>query len=272
MKRLVMCFVAGCLFGTAGFAWTRESLSADQIIAREVAARGGADAWRAIRTMAWTGHIESGPGGISKTPFMMAFRRPDATRFEVLTQGQRSIRAFDGNNGWKLRPAGEGLPDLKDYTAEEISFAHDAAGLDGPLMDYKAKGVTVTLLGIDSVEGHAAYHLKLKLPSGHSHDAWVDVQSFLELRYDRPNRNAAGQTGVVSVYYRNYRTVNGLVLPLLIETGVGASPYTDKMIIEKVAFNPTLDPGQFAKPFVPHRGHNGVIVNTESPAMPPAKR
>ncbi len=280
MNRVVLSFVAAACMGLAplarpanGAAGPAAAVPAvpsamptvEQLIARNATARGGADAWRKIQTMAWTGHIESGPGGIARTPFLMMFKRPLATRFEVLTQGQHSIRVFDGSGGWKLRPQTTGLPDLKDYSAEEISYARDAVALDGPLLDHQAKGVSVTMEGIDPVEGHPAYHLKLKLPSGQIHDDWIDAQSFLELRYDRPNRNVAGVKGVVSVYYRNYQTINGLTLPLLVETGVGTSPYTDKMVIEKIAFNPTFDATQFARPFVPHRGHNGVVVNAAAP-------
>jgi outer membrane lipoprotein-sorting protein len=263
MSRIFPRILAGVLglmaFGASTGA--DSPLSVEQILDRHVAARGGAEAWRKIETMAWTGHIESGPGGISKVPFLMMFQRPGATRFEVLSQGQRAVRIFDGSKGWKLTPVAGGLPNLKDYTAEEISFARDAAGLDGPLFDPKIKGVSVTLQGMDNVEGHSAYHLKVTLPSGQVRNDWIDAQSFLELRYDRGTRNAAGVMGVVSVYYRDYQPFNGLVIPLVMESGGPASKETDKMIIEKVALNPTLEPGQFTKPNTPKK-HNGIVIDT----------
>ncbi len=240
----------------------------EQIIERNIAARGGAEAWRKIHSMAWTGRIESGPNAISKTPFMMLFKRPNATRFEVITQREHSVRVFDGSKGWKLRPTPEGLPDLKDYTPEELSYARNGAWLDGPLLDYQAKGVKVALVGEDVVENHPAFHLRLTLTGGQVHDLWIDAQSFLELRHDRPNRNMAGTPGVVSEYFRNYQTVNGLTLPFLIETGVGTTQYTDKMVIEKIALNPELAASQFGKPPIMQPRRNGVIVNTQAPDAP----
>jgi len=75
------------------------------------------------------------------------------------------------------------------------------------------------------------------------------------------------------VYLRNYQTVNGLVMPLLIETGGPASRDTDKMIVEKIALNPTLDNAQFTRPSVPTTRRRGVVVNTQSsPANSPAGR
>lgn len=239
------------------------ALTLGQILEHYAAARGGVEAWHKVQTMAWTGHIESGPGGATKVPFLMLFQRPDATRFEMLSAGQHLIRVFDGRNGWKMRPTNAGLPEVSDYNVEDIRYARDAAGLDGPLFDSRAKGVGVGLQGLDSVEGHKAYHLKVTLPSGQAHDDWIDAQSFLELRYDRQSHNASGQVGIVSVYLRNYQTFNGLVLPMTIETGGPASRDTDKMVIEKVALNPMIPESQFAKPTAPKTRHNGVLVNTQ---------
>lgn len=254
--------------GTAG-----AELTLQQILDRHATARGGVEGWQKIQTMAWTGHIESGPGGISKHPFLMLFRRPEATRFEIAGEGQRSVRVFDGAMGWKQRPTAQGTMDVKEYSAEEIRFAHDAGGLDGPLLDSKAKGISIALEGIGSVEGHRAYHLKLTLPSGQRRDDWIDAENFLELRYDRATRNAVGAPGIVSVYLRNYQTVEGLVIPMVIETGGQAGRDPDKMIIEKVALNPTLDKTQFMSPGGMSRRHGGVIVNTQSPpAHPPSGR
>src|SRR4029077_2826798 len=246
--------------GTAG-----PELTLQQLLDRHATARGGLEAWQKIQTMAWTGHIESGPGGISKHPFLMLFRRPEATRFEVAGEGQRSVRVFDGAMGWKQRPTPQGTMDVKEYSAEEIRFARDAGGLDGPLLDSTAKGISIALEGIGSVEGHRAYHLKLTLPSGQRRDDWIDAENFLELRYDRATRNAVGAPGIVSVCLRNYQTVNGLVIPMVIETGGQASRAPDKMIIEKVALNPTLDKTQFTSPSGLSRRHGGAIVNTQSP-------
>jgi outer membrane lipoprotein-sorting protein len=239
------------------------TLTVDQILERHIAARGGADAWHKIQTMAWSGHVESGPGGITKVPFMLLFRRPDLTRFEMLSAGQHLIRVFDGHSGWKMRPNNSGLPEVTDYNPEDINYAKDAEGLDGPLFDSRAKGVRVALLGMDSIEGHQAYHLKVTLPSGQVHDDWIDTQTFLELRYDRETRSASGHVGIVSVFLRNYQAFGGLLLPTLVETGGRGSQDTDKMVIEKVALNPAFTESQFAKPTAPKTRHNGVLVNTQ---------
>lgn len=270
MIRILQSVVAGsclalalaCRVAVAANAELAHSLTVDQIIDRYVSARGGAEAWQKIQTMAWTGHAESGSGGVNKTPFVMLFKRPDATRFEVIVQGQHLVRAFDGARGWKLKPTNSGVPEVKHYSAEELTYARDAGGLEGPLVDFRAKGVRIELQGKERVEGHEAYRLRLTLPSGQMRADWIDAQSFLELKYEREARKRAGPPVTVSVYYRNYQTVQGLVMPFTIETAGAASKDTDQMIIEKIAINPVLEESLFSEPSQPGKGHGGVLIDT----------
>ena len=256
----------------AATAGTGAELTVQQILERHAAAVGGPTAWRKIKTMAWTGHIESGPGGATQRPFMMMFRRPEAMRFEIIADGQRTARIFDGRGGWKLRASSSGMPEVSDYTPEDLAFAHDAGGIDGPLVDAKSKGIDVALVGLDSVEGHRAYRLRVNFPSGHVQEAWIDARSFLELRYDRATRSTRGASGTVSVYLRNYQTVEGLKIPSLIETGSPVARDTDKMIIEKIALNPALEERQFSKPMVPGRRQRGAVIDIAPPAGAPPGR
>jgi hypothetical protein len=239
-------------------------LTAAQIVEKNVAARGGLDAWRKIQTMAWAGHVEKSNGAGSSLPFVLELKRPDKTRFEIHVQNQRSVRMYDGTQGWKLRQASSGSPDLQPFTPDELNFARDAQGIDGPLMDYLAKGNDVELEGVNEVEGNKAYRLSVKLPSGASRHVWINAQTFLDIKYDREAHDPFGATGIVSVYYRNYHTVDGLQIPYLIESGgADASGATNRMVIDRVALNPPLDDGIFAKPNVPEQ-HKAIAVSANS--------
>jgi outer membrane lipoprotein-sorting protein len=226
----------------------KSAFTVEQILTKYAAARGGAEAWHNVQTMAWSGHIESGNPAAVGTGFVMSFKRPDMTRFDINAPGQKASHIYNGAQGWKLREKRSAQPELQDYSTEELSFARDALGLDGPLMDYKAKGVVVTLGGVDTVEGRKAYRLELTLPSGATRRTWIDAQTFLELRYERPATN--GTRGTVSVYSRNYRAFDGLQIPLLLETTTGTDNTSNKMQIDKVAINPPLPDSLFEQPRV----------------------
>jgi hypothetical protein len=264
--------IGGCLAFNVWAPAKDTTLTADQIVDRYVAACGGIEAWKKIDSMAWTGHIEASDSAMSSVPFLMELKRPNRTRFEVVVQNNRSARIFDGSKGWKVGKSGEGGTKVQNYSAEEIDFARDAAGLDGPLMDYRTKGVAVAVQGMGEVEGHRAYRLRVTLPSGAVHNVWIDAQTFLELKYEREVRTANSSPRTVSVYYRQYQTVAGLTLPMTIETGDGTSSHTDKMVIERVAFNPKLEESAFAQPLV-FNHHSVVAIGQPSGAgaAPPGR-
>lgn len=244
-------------------------LSAVQIVEKNVAARGGLEAWKKVQTMAWVGHIENTLSPAARLPFVLEQKRPNKTRFEIKAQNQLSLRIFDGTNGWKLRPSANGKPEVQTFSDTELRFAQDGQVIDGPLMDYAAKGVAIALEGIEAVEGRPAYRLKIRLPSGSNQHVWVDTQSFLDIKYEHPSKTAFGQPGPLAMFYRDFRDVDGLQMPMTIETGSDTAKAPGRMIIDRVAVNPPLEDRVFAKPYVPGQ-HSGAMVDTRAP--PPQLR
>jgi hypothetical protein len=222
-------------------------LSAGQIIAKNIAARGGLDAWRKIQTMVWIGHIESAHAPVPSVQFTLAQERPNKARFEVNAMGEKTARVFNGARGWKLRD-NRGRPGVQPFTPEEARFEQGGPGIDGVLIDYADKGSSVEVAGVDDVDKGPAYHLILRTASGETQHVWVDAKTFLETRYDRPVPGAAGASRTVSVAYRNYKTFEGVKIPSVIETVVGTNSVPDRMVIERVLLNPRLDAHTFSEP------------------------
>jgi hypothetical protein len=140
-----------------------------------------------------------------------------------------------------------------------MKLASAQGELDGLLIDYAAKGTQVESAGTEKVEGRETYKLKITLRSGDVKHVWVDSQTFLEAKVEGQSRRLDGTDHPVEVYYRDYRTVNGLQIPFVLETRVlpvakTATGFRDtpvppeKIIIEKVTVNPKLDDSRFAKP------------------------
>ena len=269
----------------AGDTPTGANLSAAAIVDRNVAARGGLQAWRAVQTLSLEGKLGAGGNrratlpvppqqgkmpnlsGISQRPvdevqlpFVMELKRPRKMRVELAFKGDTAIQVFDGANGWKLRPFLNRRV-VEPYTAEEMKSASMQADLDGPLVDYAAKGTKIELDGIEKVEDRDTYKLKLTMNNGQSIHVWIDAQSFLEAKIEGQPRRMDGEYRPVEVYYRDYRPVNGLQIPYVLETrvlpltqkalGVRNTPVPpEKIVIEKVAVNPKLDESLFTKPQV----------------------
>ena len=86
------------------------------------------------------------------------------------------------------------------------------------------------------------------MKSGQVRYLWVDAQTFLEVKIEGVPRRMDGTMRPVEIYYRDYKTVNGLMVPYVLETTVQGVRQSHKMIIESVVVNPRLDDSLFMSP------------------------
>lgn len=255
-------------------------LTAVQIVDKNVAARGGLQAWRAIHTMTFKGKMDAGAGdslersrriaqghmtptskrefeamsGAENTerpqvqlPYELSVKRPRKLRLELEFSGKTAVQVYDGSNGWKVRPF-LNRNDVEPFTQDELKSEEEQVGLDGYLIDYAANGSKVDLEGVEKVEGNDAYKLKVTLKTGQVEHVWVDAQSFLDVKVTGPQRRMDGKMRDVVVYQRDFRTVQGVKVPFLLETAVDGYRDTHKNVLESVVVNPNLDDSLFAKP------------------------
>jgi hypothetical protein len=262
---------------------SQAGLSAAQIVDKNVAARGGLQAWRQVKTLSLQGKMAAGgnqraalsvsganskevalphrPAEEPQLPFLMDLERPRKMRLELQVKNQTAVQVYDGTKGWKLRPF-LNRHEVEPYSEEELKIASNRGDLDGPLVDYAAKGSRVELDGTEMVEGHNTYKLKVTEKTGHTLHVWVDAETFLEAKIEGQPRTLDGTEHRVEVYYRDYRTVDGLRIPFVLETrvlpvgrnalGLRDTPVPpEKIIIDKVVVNPKLDEKLFSNVEVP---------------------
>jgi hypothetical protein len=248
LKRIVLIGLAlpVSLLGASG-AQALASLTAAQIIDKNVAAKGGLQAWRAVQTMTFSGKLDAGGKSKAQLPFVLEKKRTRKMRVEIAFANDTAVQVYDGANGWKLRPY-LGRRTVEPYSPEELKSAAYEADVDGPLVDYDGKGSKVELEGVEKVENQDAYKLKITMKGGLAEHVWLDAATFLEVKVEGTPRRMDGKMRPVWIYLRNYKTVNGLKVPYVIETAVEGNRDTHKMLIETVAVNQKLDDTRFAKP------------------------
>jgi outer membrane lipoprotein-sorting protein len=221
-------------------------LSASEIVAKNIQAKGGLAAWRAVKTLSFAGTMDAGGKHNAQLPFVMDLKRPRKSRVEIAFENDKAIQVYDGERGWKLRPF-LNRRDVEPFTPEELQAASQEADLDGPLVDYAAKGTSVELEGTEQVEGRDTYRLKLT-EKGKVRHLWIDAKTFLEVKIDGTPRRMDGRMRHVEVYYRDFRNVDGLMIPHVVETAVQGVRQPHKMVIETVVVNPKLDDALFTAP------------------------
>jgi outer membrane lipoprotein-sorting protein len=241
---LALCAASLAFLGSAASA---ADLSAAQIAERNAAARGGLAAWRAVQSISMSGDMDAGGKTDVKLPYTMLLKRPHMSRLELRFGNQTSVQTFDGKQGWKYRPY-LGRNEAEPLTAAELQSEQASDELDGPLMDAERKGTRVEVAAVDKIEGKDAYRLKLTKAGGASRNLWVDASSFLEVKIDGEPRKLDGRMHKVAVFFRDYKTVNGLNIPHTLETVVEGVKQTRKIMVKSVVVNPKLDDALFGKP------------------------
>lgn len=259
---------AGSLALAADVPSAAVQLTAEQVIEKNVAARGGLQAWRAVQTLSIKGKLDAGGnesptlqapgvriGGVrlprrpaeqSQLPFRLELKRARKSRLELDFRGETAIQVYDGTNGWKLRPF-LNRREVEPFTADEVKAAAMQSDLDGPLMDYAAKGTRVEVEGTEKVEGNDTYRLRLTFKNGQTRRVWVNAKTFLETKIEGTPRRLDGKYHPVEVYYRDFRATTGLMLPYLTETKVEGVKQTEKIEVENVAVNAPVEDSRFAK-------------------------
>ena len=102
-SRLTIVFITCALTASAVCAQNKPQLTVDELIAKNVAAKGGADALRALQSVRLTGKLLVNEGQI-QLAYVETKKRPGAIRDEVTLQGMTAIQAYDGAQGWKVSP------------------------------------------------------------------------------------------------------------------------------------------------------------------------
>ena len=260
-------------------------LTAEQIVEKHVAARGGLAAWHAVQTMSWAGKMDAGVGdsvarsqnyltqtwgskspkvraamvAAAKTespkeapkqvqlPFVLEMKRPGKSRIELEFTGKTAIQVYDGKEGWLKRPY-LNRNDWEPFSAEQAKASAGKWDMDGPLIDYAAKGTKVALEGVEKVDARDAWKLKLTLKDGAVQHVWIDQKSFLDVKVEGTPRRMDGKMHTVWIMQSDFRSVQGVKVPFELETVVEGYPDRHRMQLEKVAVNPKLDDSRFVKP------------------------
>jgi len=227
-----------------GLALPLAAQSVDEIVAKNIAARGGLEKMKAVQSLRMTGKTTIGPGG--EAPLVIELKRPHKARLDITVQGMTLTQAYDGKDGWVINPFA-GSKSAEPMSPEDLKEAEEQADLDGPLVDWKEKGHKVELVGKDKVEGTDAWKLKVTLKNGNIEYIYLDTDSYLDIKTEE-KRTVRGTETETEQTIGDYKEVSGLMIPHSMEAGAKGRPEKQKITIEKVEVNAPIDDSRFAIP------------------------
>ena len=155
------------------------SQTAEELVNRNIQARGGLEKLQAIKTVRISGTAIGSDG----TPVKLVVEnmRPNFVREETTIAGMTGIAAYDGKVGWQIQPFG-GRKDPQLMGEDDLRDLLIDSDLEGPLINYKAKGNSVEFMGHDEVDGDDALRLKVTMKDGDIIYYYLDPDTYLEIR------------------------------------------------------------------------------------------
>ena len=209
--------------------------TADEIIAKNLAAKGGEAKLRAVQSLRQTGTITL-QGQTAQ--LMTVSKRPNLSRQDISIMGTTITMAFDGTKAWMLNPMVGS--DVVEMPAEQAEMIKDQADMDGPLMDYKDKGSSVELIGVEDAAGRKAFHLRVTRKGLPPTDLFIDSQNYLDVKAV----TTVPGSGTMEVAFGDYRSVDGLMVPFSVKSSA-AGMLLSELKLDKVEFNVTIPPDTF---------------------------
>jgi outer membrane lipoprotein-sorting protein len=213
----------------------------DELIARNIEARGGLEKIKAVKSLRMTGKMVPGPD--VEAAFTTELARPNKVRTEVTFRGQSRIQVFNGQSAWLA--LGNGEPQA--VPAEEVKSVEQQADFDGPLVDFQAKGNRIELAGKEDVAGKPAYNLKVTKKNGDVETHSLDAETFLEVKVAGKS-TVRGEPVEGETTLGDYRKVDGLTYPFSVHSKQKGAPGGMAITFSKIEVNPDLPASRFEKP------------------------
>jgi hypothetical protein len=250
--RYLIFLLIAALSTPAMFAQTINQPTVDELVAKNIEAKGGATALNNLQTLRSTGKLLVPIQGQIELAYVQTEKRPDEVRTEASIQGMTQIEAYDGKEGWKISPF-FGRKDPERMSADDVKALVEDTEMGGPLTDWKAKGSTVEYLGTEDVDGTAAYKLKVVRKNGDVSFVYLDPDHFLEIRIVT-QRVRHGAHEEIEMDLGDYEKAGGVFVPTSVEVGSKGSPDKQTIVVDKLEANIPVDdsifhfPGQISVP------------------------
>lgn len=233
----------GILLGIACCTSILSAQTAEELVAKNLQAKGGLEKIKAINTFKAAGRLDTGS---FKAKLGWESKRPDMLRQEFTIQGMTQVQAYDGSTGWQISPF-EGRRDPELLGEDDLRNLVEEADFDGPLVDAEKKGNKIEYLGKDTVDGDDAYRLKVTLKNGDIVYYYLDPETFLEFRTEKQQfiRGAVRET---VTEYGSYKPVGGVLYAFSMEAGSKRSTNRQKITVDKIDVNIPIDDSEFKMP------------------------
>ncbi|MEJ8817998.1 hypothetical protein [Lacibacter sp. H407] len=229
------------LFVATAFSLTAvKAQTADEVVNKHIEAIGGVDNWKKVTSMVQSGNMSIQGADIVVVRTVVHAK---GSRQDISLMGMNGYMIVTPTAGWNFLPfQGQTAPEA--MTAEDLKQSQDDLDAQGSLIDYKAKGHSIELLGSEDVDGTDCFKVKISLKSGRSETMFIEKKGYTLIK-SVGSRSANGQEMELTTTYSNYQKLpEGIIVPMSINVPLGPGVNAD-FVISKVEVNKTIEDAVF---------------------------
>ena len=217
------------------------AITLDEIISKHIDALGGREKLLSLKTVRATGTliVQGTDVPVTNTISHLIGSRSDfsppglSPGYRIVTPTKGTIFDYIGFSGKQ---------DFQNMDAEELKRAQTGLDIQGPFLDYRAKGNSAELLGTEKVDGEDNFKLKVTFKSGGFTTCYISSKTYLITKVVG-KVTIGGEPTDIETRYSNYKkNADGYVFAYTIATAVGETNY------DKIETNIAVDPAIFALP------------------------
>lgn len=236
MKKLMIALFSMAI--TAAHAQT-----ADEVISKYAANMGGLEAFNKVNTVKMTGSVSVQGMDL---PITVQILNGKGVRSDVEVMGQTVSSGYSNGNGWKINPM-QGASTPTAVSGTELSDLKSQASIASQLMDYKARGHQVELLGQEKTDGVMANKIKLTNKDDNKATIYYINTADNVLIKSVASKSMQGQEMEVSTYYSDLREFNGIKFFMTRSVQMNGEE-VQAIVINKVELNVPVDEKSFEMP------------------------
>lgn len=214
-----------------------EGLDGKKLVENYINALGGKDKLEAVKTIVTKMSME-----VMGQKAGMEMGQKDNTMFYSEMTMAGNLMQEQRYDGVKAKVAGMGQsqtitegPQLESMKAQAVTFAQ---------LNYHTDDYTLTIKGVEDVEGEKAYKLEVEKPDGKKDYEFYSVKTGLIIRNSSTQEGPGGQSATITTDLSDYQEVNGVMFPHTITVN-GAMPMPLVMKVDSYEVNGVIPADKF---------------------------
>jgi zinc protease len=221
-----------------------EDTAAQALVEKVIAAKGGLETLRAVRTIAaWTRATMSTPGGPVEAETTTYLQYPDRMRVETRLPETSIVQTYDGSRAWVKDQSG--THEVPEHMIRDLEATFKRDTIAALLAAHDGSLHARVLPNVKDDAGTIRRAIELSGPGLEPMVLYVDPETNLVAR----QTYVAGGPGqpLIEELFTDYRAVNGVQIAFTADVRQGGRKVLERRVTG-IRINVPLDPGLFQRP------------------------